>query len=264
MKKRLQNIFLCMSLIIFVCSTTMLIYIFSEYKKADDIYKSVENSVFTLPLENVEISWKDNSENNYENIKQKNQFFEYNHKALLNINKDAAGYIQIPDLNLLLPVVQGIDNEFYLNHTVTGEYSKNGTLFIDYRIDDGLEAKNAVIYGHNMKNGAMFGNLRKYLNKDFFKDADKNIYIYMDGYVYEYQIYSIHTAEVKSRTYTINFYDDEDFNYFYDEMLRLSYYDADINLDTNEICKTITLSTCTNDDKIRLVIQAVRVREYLN
>ena len=47
-------------------------------------------------------------------------------------------------------MVQGDDNDYYLTHTFNKEYSANGCLFEDYRINGGLSASHVIIYGHNM------------------------------------------------------------------------------------------------------------------
>ena len=90
---------------------------------------------------------------------------------LLALNPETVGFLKIGNI-VSLPVVQRQnDNEYYLNHTFSGDQSNEGTLFLDgfnqlVPADDCL-----IIYGHNMNNGTMFGNLRSYLNKDFFRDS---------------------------------------------------------------------------------------------
>ncbi len=86
------------------------------------------------------------------------------------------GWLKIPDTEIDLPVMRpGDDREFYLHHDFTGAPSAEGALFADgdsrsYPRDD-----NIVIYGHNMKNGHMFGALKQYLDKGFF-DAHREIW----------------------------------------------------------------------------------------
>lgn len=80
------------------------------------------------------------------------------------------GWLQIQNTQIDLPVMRAKkDREFYLYHDFTGEESAEGALFVDaenhlYPRDD-----NIVIYGHNMKNGHIFGTLGMYANKDFFQ-----------------------------------------------------------------------------------------------
>lgn len=76
-------------------------------------------------------------------------------------------------------MVQGDDNDYYLTHTFNKEYSANGCLFEDYRINGGLSASHVIIYGHNMRNGAMFGKLKSYQNYSFWNSAGNNVFTYI-------------------------------------------------------------------------------------
>lgn len=258
----IRRVVMCISAVVFLFSAGMLIYIFAGYHKADNIYQSVEQSVFT-PVQqattpNTDTPAPDNPQT--PSIPQESGIvsgFTYNHDALLEINSDSEGYMVIPALNICLPVVQGSDNNFYLTHAVTGEYSGNGTLFIDYRIEEGLEAANTIIYGHAMKNGSMFGSLYKLKNASFFNTGSNDtFYIYTGNNIYTYRIYSIHTTPAVSTVYTYSFADDETFNAYIDDMISQSLVTTAVRPNPGD--KTMTLSTCTNDDDIRLVVQAVR------
>lgn len=88
---------------------------------------------------------------------------------LLNVNSETVGFLHVGSI-VSLPVVQREnDNEFYLNHNFEGEESSEGTLFLDGLNRLVPEDDCLIVYGHNMHNGAMFGNLRSYLNRDFFR-----------------------------------------------------------------------------------------------
>lgn len=91
---------------------------------------------------------------------------------LLSYNSETVGYLKIGSI-VDLPVVQRKnDNEYYLNHTFSHEKNSEGALFLDglnllVPEDDCL-----IVYGHNMNNGTMFGNLRMYLNIDYFRQSE--------------------------------------------------------------------------------------------
>ncbi|MDD6571287.1 MAG: class B sortase [Thermoflexaceae bacterium] len=259
-KLLIRRIVFCSALIIFIFSGTMLVKSLLDYNKADKIYKNVENVVFATDTPDTKKpSPGDNlAEAPTESVLLKN----YDHAALLALNPDAVGYLQIPAIDVLLPVVQGTDNEYYLSHTLTGESSKNGTLFIDCRNTDGIESQNTIIYGHNMKNGSMFGSLRKFMDKDFFAEGDnKYFYFYIGNKIYKYEIYSVHTTPAVSETYATEFESGDAFLSYTNAMIRASYHSTSVSMTGSS--KTITLSTCTNDDDVRLVIQALRIEELL-
>ncbi|MGN0161579.1 MAG: class B sortase, partial [Lachnospiraceae bacterium] len=257
------------ALLVFIFSSVMLIKSCVSYMTADKIYSNIEDQVFTA-VDPVQQGGSTTGEgasagNSSDTVnpgeKKVTLMTNYNHQALVNLNSDAVGYIQIPAIDILLPVVQGSDNSHYLTHTLTGESSKSGTLFINCFNTEGIESRNTVIYGHNMKNGSMFGNLKKFMNKDFFNEGENRfIYFYTGNVIYKYEIYSVHTTPAISEpggTYTTDFVSSEDFVTYLNSMAKLSYHSSNAELSADS--KTITLSTCTNDDSVRFVVQAVRV-----
>lgn len=255
----------CAALIVFFVSAAMLVKYMLDYRKGDKIYQNVEQSVFSNDNTTKKPDTGNNSSNTDPSASAAQEsvlLTNYDHQALLALNQDAVGYLQIPALNILLPVVQGEDNDYYLSHAITGESAKNGTLFIDCRDTEGIESQNAIIYGHNMKNGAMFGTLNRYEDSGFFSTGDnKYMYFYIEDKIYKYEIYSVHETPATSSTYTTDFPDSDAFFTYINSMIQASLYNNSV--DIYEDSKTITLSTCTNDDNVRLVVQAVRV-EVLN
>ena len=85
-------------------------------------------------------------------------------------NEDIIGWLYSPDTPINLPVVQGIDNDYYLNRMIDGTVNGAGTLFVDYRNAPGFTDYNTVIYGHNMKNKEIFGTLADYKEPAYFAE----------------------------------------------------------------------------------------------
>ncbi|MCM1234349.1 MAG: class B sortase, partial [Ruminococcus flavefaciens] len=84
-------------------------------------------------------------------------------------NKDLAGWISIEGMKIDYPVMQTEDDTYYLHHDFYGEDSKYGCLYVKEQAD--LDAgTNFIIYGHNMKDGSMFGDLELYLKENFYKE----------------------------------------------------------------------------------------------
>jgi sortase B len=259
----IQRLVFLAALIVFIVSGVILANTLLNYHKANVIYQDIEDAVFSA---DSSASGNQNQEDAVlsgitgETVDQTVLLTNYDHEALLALNPDAVGYLQIPAINLLLPVVQGSDNSYYLNHAINGTQSSNGTLFIDCGNDEGIESKNAIIYGHNMKNGSMFGSLKKFGSEEFFNSGDNRyFYFYTGTMIYKYEIYSVHTTPAVSETYTTKFASRDAFFTYIDSMIRASYYSC--NLDFYEDSKTITFSTCTNDDATRLVVQGLRIDE---
>lgn len=91
---------------------------------------------------------------------------ERNIQALITENADCIGWLSIDGTNISYPVMHTpSDPQKYLRRNFYGKYSQSGVPFLDGRCD--LQSSNLIIYGHNMRNGTMFSDMKKYLNTDF-------------------------------------------------------------------------------------------------
>ena len=181
--------------------------------------------------------------------------------ALRAVSEDYECWFYFPLLDLSYPVAKCLNNDYYLHHTLEGKYNNAGCLFIDYVNEDDLKDKNTFIYGHNMRDGTMFGNLDVFEKDDKLVDLDPHIYLYMGGKVYIYSIFSYYITETAD--YAMNPDEDrfrliadksvvdadEDYIYItYEEYLdkakKLSLYEPVENLDFSDEPPMITLSTC--------------------
>lgn len=236
--------------IVFLYSGFMLVKIYLEYKQGDDIYKSIASSVIKPIQKNISDSEEDSQ-----------LPFKYDHQALLNINSEGVGYLYIPCIdNLLLPIVQGTDNDYYLTHTFNRTYNGAGALFEDYRITNGLAASHVIIYGHNMKNGSMFAGLSKYLTPSFYKTQGNDIfYIYTENKLKEYKIFSAYISEPISDTYNFNFSSISALRDYAESMKQLSGFNTGV--DVSKTSQIVTLSTCTPDGEQRIIVQGSFVSE---
>ena len=173
-------------------------------------------------------------------------------------NEDVYGYISIPAVGLEYVVVQGEDNDYYLNHNYKKESLVIGSIFVDYRCDDSITKNfNTVLYGHNIETngGAMFNRVTDFLKKDVFDNA--LIYIYtMDG-VYIYQAFSVYSTRPDSGYIRTAFSSYEDFAEFAAKMKSRSRIKSNVEVGEND--RIITLSTCTNYNDGRYALHAVLV-----
>ena len=91
---------------------------------------------------------------------------ERNIQALITENADCIGWLSIDGTNISYPVMHTpSDPQKYLRRNFYGKYSQSGVPFLDGRCD--LQSSNLIIYGHNMRNGTMFADLKKYVDRDF-------------------------------------------------------------------------------------------------
>lgn len=91
---------------------------------------------------------------------------ERNIQALIAENADCIGWLSIDGTNISYPVMHTpSDPQKYLRRNFYGKYSQSGVPFLDGRCN--LQSTNLIIYGHNMRNGTMFSDLKRYVDGDF-------------------------------------------------------------------------------------------------
>ena len=109
------------------------------------------------------------------------------------------GWLTVPGTNIDYPFVWHGDNDYYLRRDLDGNGAQAGTLFMDCRCDKDFMSRNTIIYGHHMKNGSMFGTLKRFADKDFF-DANTRgtIFLPYETLTLEFFAYLVvkHTDEV--------------------------------------------------------------------
>ena len=170
-------------------------------------------------------------------------------------NPDTVAYLVVNGTDINYVVVKSDNNEYYLNHNFSKKNNSAGWIFMDYRNKFDSSDKNTIIYGHNMKNGSMFGTLKRVLNKDWQTNED-NLTIKLltlDG-INLYQVFSTYKIEVEDFYLKTNFLDDSDYQKFLNTLKKRSNYNYHVELDSND--KILTLSTCTGNGNKRVVLHA--------
>lgn len=181
--------------------------------------------------------------------------------SLLTVNEDVVGELVVNNTNINYPVVQGSDNDYYLDHNINKEKNANGWIFLDYRNDAMNLDKNNIIYGHNMYySGIMFGTLYKTANSSWYTNPKNQIITYNTLYEdMQFQIFSIYRVPDTNDYLKVFFEDDNDFLEFIDMITERSIYNFNVPVNADD--KIITLSTCSNNGTKRLVIHAVLINE---
>lgn len=171
------------------------------------------------------------------------------HKEAFLANEDMAAWITIPDTEIDYPVMWTPEDEtYYLYRNFDGSDNKNGCLILD--TDSCLDplTTNLIIHGHNMKSGAMFGNLTDYESEEYYKEH-KNIILYTEDLERNYEIIAVFRSQVYKKTDNVfKFYKffqagtQEEFDDFYDNIKALSLYDTGVEAEFGD--HFLTLSTC--------------------
>lgn len=142
------------------------------------------------------------------------------------------------------PVMQGENNSYYLHHLYNGKYNFAGSIFLNSGNDGYFRDENSIIYGHNMSNRSMFGNLRKFKDQSFV-DENQYFYIYLpDGTRHTYQIFSVVNAKDGSSDYSYGFKDLEEYQDYQKRLKSKSIVDTAAKIDANK--RMVSLSTCAS------------------
>ncbi len=115
-----------------------------------------------------------------------------------NINNDFIGILEIPSLDICYPLVQGKDNEKYLHTTFEGNQNPAGCIFLDSENKKDMSDEQIFIYGHNMKDGSMFGKLNRILSDDKLKE-NTNLLIHMRNGILEYELAEAKIIDLKDK-----------------------------------------------------------------
>lgn len=264
----LRFVLMLVALSVFLYSAWMLYGFYKEYKKSSDEYDNLESSFLITPDGGAESEDLDRLENDgaqqsisgrevatvIENGREVTLPVMTNpidFEELKNVNSDIVGWLRIRALDISYPVVQGEDNDFYLHRTFEKTDNFAGCLFVNADNRSDLTDQNTIIYGHNMKNGSMFGKLKDFNDPETFKKS-KYFWIFTPDLIYEYRIFSAGIVDTVGNTYQISF-TDEEFDQFINQAFANSVVEnSDVEVTTDD--RVVTLSTCTGDDSTRFVV----------
>ncbi len=180
--------------------------------------------------------------------------------ALQAMNSDVAGWIRQPDTPIDYPVVYGSDNSYYLRHTLDGEYSIFGTIFVDYQNNRGFVDKNTVIYGHHFSHydDTMLTTLDYYNDQSYY---DAHPYLEFLTPETDYLLYPI-AGVVKQGTdayIRTSFADDDDYAAYVQNFLDNSTFKSNETFSPSD--QTVLISSCSDlvqDGRYALLCKLVK------
>lgn len=176
-------------------------------------------------------------------------------EALREVNDDIIGWISIPGTQVSYPLLQSVDNSYYLKHTWKEAYNSAGSIFLECRNAPDLSDFNTIIYGHNMRNGSMFGELKQYRDLEYWKEHP-SVYIVNDSGVHRYDIFAAHEAGVRTIIYGLGITEQDTKERFIELAQTSSVIEPGVVPTVED--KIVTLSTCTgNGYDTRWVVQGV-------
>lgn len=268
---RIRTLFAALSCALFLGGLGSAVFVFLGYEKGRNTYKRIAAS-YTREVETEETPEPKTEAFSFRKTAsdERNESEEtglpdlappgivVNFTGLQKENPDVVAWLYLPGLSLSYPVLQGEDNTTYLHRGIDGETLYAGSLFLEEQNSPGLENYHSIVYGHNMRDGTMFGRLKEYQEEETYK-ACPYFWLYLPGKAYLYRIFSVHTARVEEETYLLRF----------ESLLSYKRWVADMQAasavtpwDPGENPgKTVTLSTCTSADAYRQAVQGIQVYE---
>jgi len=173
---------------------------------------------------------------------------------LLEMNPDFIGWIYIDGTDIDYPIVQGADNDKYLNTTFTGERNPSGTIFMDAEFQIGFDFL-TILHGHNMRDGSMFASLHNFLDNRFRADYSEVLIFTPGEGLLAYKVFAVKVSNIYDEVFNLPLRGLDE---------RVNYFDSFgfTRQDLRESVDIMVLATCTDGNKNeRLLVFTARVRD---
>jgi len=226
MSRKKEYLLLAVLCVIFLAAGGYLFRIWEGYHEAAAGYQELHKFIIREP----DAESEKEKDSGPEESKEPDTKIDFN--GLRAINGDIVAWIQIPGIGVDYPVVQGEDNEHYLHYTFDGKANKAGSIFLDYRNRADFADRKVILYGHNMKDGSMFSNLKKYQDAGFRK-AHGKVFLYLPDRTLECEIVECRQVSVRDSIYEI------------------------MQEEEGVLPKKVILSTCSSLSNMRMALECV-------
>ena len=247
---------------------------FLEYRAAEDEYASLQDHIVISEEPKKEAPKKEKvSEDEFDDEAEEepvdllHPHFQIDYGALSGVNADFTAVLHVPALSITYPVVKSKDNEEYLHRTFEGKANFAGSIFLDANAKGSYDHKNTFIFGHNMKNGTMFGKLKYFLRDDQLANSNPYVFLCRPEGITRYRIFSYYLTTVESPIYN-DFEGDKGYDQYLSLVQRLSSYRnyPKDSIDFSQRPDIITLSTCSGPSggNQRFIVQAALEEVYQN
>lgn len=247
---------------------------FLEYRAAEDEYASLQDHIVISEEPKKEAPKKEKAgeeefddEPEEEPVDLLHPHFQIDYGALSGVNADFTAVLHVPALSITYPVVKSKDNEEYLHRTFEGKANFAGSIFLDANAKGSYDHKNTFIFGHNMKNGTMFGKLKYFLRDEQLANSNPYVFLCRPEGITRYRIFSYYLTTVESPIYN-DFEGDKGYDQYLSLVQRLSSYRnyPKDSIDFSQRPYIITLSTCSGPSggNQRFIVQAALEEVYQN
>ena len=165
------------------------------------------------------------------------------------------GWIKLDASPIDYPVMQYTDNDYFLERLSDGTPHRNGSIYLDYRNSSDFSDKSILIYGHETREGVMFGVLKNYRDQAFY-DANPIINLHSPENDFKIILFAGHVAHSIRDHPPLQFENDEEFLAYIEHLKRISIFNS--NTEVTATDRIVSLVTCTYDfDDARLIIVGI-------
>lgn len=269
---KVEKIVICVASVVAVIAFVMVLVTARNYKKASDEYEELQqyasvateeaeqvSGISPLIIDDIDEDIKKPLAQNYYRGDFPNIDVDFD--KLVEKNQDCVAWLYMGACGISYPVVQGEDNDYYMHHTFENTNNSSGAIIMDFRDNKYLKDWNTFIYGHNMKNGSMFGSLKKLMKDETLYEQDPYFYIFIPGYIYRYKIFSYYKDEPDSKMYWTPDTLQEYRQYIRDAKAKSI---KDCKVETSEDVNMVTLVTCSGsgEGKQRFFVHGEFIDRY--
>ena len=254
-KFKISGILFLICLAIFLVSGYEVFTLYTTQKKEEDSFAELREATETVGV--VGTAQVANTEGKQEVVEDQRSKYEILHEK----NADYVAWIHIDNTHVDYPVMHTPNNiEYYLRRSFDGEWANAGTPFIGADCD--LNSQVYIVYGQNMKNKTIFGDLDKYKDKTFWESTPE-FTIETENEFRTYRIFAnvvtdfSHADAFAYHTY-VGDLSEEDFDKLIDWGINNSPYKTGERPSYED--QIVILSTCSyHDENGRFVIMGYRV-----
>lgn len=274
MSKTRKIVFICALIVMIAAVAFIIVYVVRQHE-AGEVYDDLQNKVETPPLDEPAEPIQpvtppqtadpdpDPEPPTDPEPEEEPYVSPLDFDEIRKPNQDIYAWLEIQDTDIRYPVAQHpTDDEYYLNHTIEGKNRLPGSIYTEKWNSRDFSDFLTVIYGHNMKNGTMFGTLRKFRQASYVAEHPI-ISLYTPEGEYHYRIFAAVTYSNAYLPIAFDYTTEAGRQGFIDSIMNVrdlsSYIDREAQVTPDD--RLVVLSTCVGNDAYRLLVVGVLDKE---
>ena len=179
-------------------------------------------------------------------------FPEVDFEALRKTNPGVVGWIYGEDTPINYPIAQGPNNDYYLDHLFNGTLNTSGSIYLDSRNNRDYSDTNSILYGHNLKSGAMFAALTNYKQQSYYEEHPRFLLMTPEAN-YVVEVFASVIMPEWGKAWQTTFADDTELDCWIADILSESEIQTGIAPTMKD--RILTLSTCSYEyERARMTV----------